>query len=209
PEKLASVSSLSMEDILTPICVIFVGSSPPSHQWLEETAKPLIVRRKHVLATLKWLKENNPLYTDVDIVFERIASLPAHGLLPHEIQQLSAAESTSLVASRYNQVDDSVIDDTLSLRNMSRDCVDFHKVVVTDVNSRAPMNELRAATIRHIKHKGGEYMEVPHLPQPVNEFCNPSLFPMIYPSLYPYGIGGFKDGARHQGLLLKRHVRHL
>ncbi|KIM73535.1 hypothetical protein PILCRDRAFT_81058, partial [Piloderma croceum F 1598] len=50
---------------------------------------------------------------------------------------------------------------------------------------------------------------IPHNPEPVNEFCNPSLFPMIYPCLFPYGIGGLEYRKRSSGLTLKRHVKHL
>ena len=34
----------------------------------------------------------------------------------------------------------------------------FQNVVITDVDGRAPANELRAAAIRHIKKKGGAYV---------------------------------------------------
>ena len=27
----------------------------------------------------------------------------------------------------------------------------------------------------------------------MNEFCNPDLFPMMYPTLFPYGLGGFEN----------------
>ena len=32
---------------------------------------------------------------------------------------------------------------------------------------------------------------------------------MIYPTLYPYGLGGFEDPKREVKVSLKRHVRHL
>ncbi|EPQ49886.1 hypothetical protein GLOTRDRAFT_51437, partial [Gloeophyllum trabeum ATCC 11539] len=85
----------------------------------------------------------------------------------------------------------------------------FQNVIVTDVNGNAPSNELRAAALRHVKKKGGSYIEIPHDPQPVNEFFNPSLFPMMYPTLFPYGIGGFEDKRRSTPLSLEKHVKHL
>ncbi len=58
-------------------------------------------------------------------------------------------------------------------------CIPFQNVVITDVDANASSNELRAAAIRHIKKKGGGYIQIPHDPSPVNKFFNPELFPMI------------------------------
>jgi len=85
----------------------------------------------------------------------------------------------------------------------------FESVVVTDVDGNASANELRAAAVHHIKNKGGGYVQVPHDPEPVNEFFKPDLFPMIYPTLFLYGLGGFEDHLHSKPLSIKRHVKHL
>lgn len=41
PSKLADVLPPSIEEITTPVCVLFVGSSTPTPEWLREHAKPL------------------------------------------------------------------------------------------------------------------------------------------------------------------------
>ncbi|KAH9853905.1 hypothetical protein C2E23DRAFT_867869 [Lenzites betulinus] len=207
PEKLSLLLPPSTEEVMAPICVIFVGSTKPTRAWLEKKAKPLVVRRERVLNALQWLKVNNPLYADVEINMECIRILPENGILPHKIQHIPSADSASSVTDAYDQPLREA-DDVPSTRDINRESVAFSKVVITDVDGRAPASELRAAAIRHIKQKGGGYVEVPHLPKPVNEFCNPTLFPMIYPSLYPYGIGGFEDSNRKRALSLKRHVKH-
>ncbi|KAG1837026.1 hypothetical protein DFJ58DRAFT_669172 [Suillus subalutaceus] len=61
PEGIAKVLPPPVADIITPICVIFVGSCPPTRAWLEEKAKPLIARREKVRAALVWLKTHNRL----------------------------------------------------------------------------------------------------------------------------------------------------
>ena len=38
----------SIEEVVSPICVIFVGSSPPSTEWLCDKAKPLAVHADKV-----------------------------------------------------------------------------------------------------------------------------------------------------------------
>jgi uncharacterized protein DUF6570 len=84
PSEIAKLLPPSKQDILTPVCVLFIGSTPPTTEWLREKAKPLCVRREKVRAALKWLKINNPLYRDVTIndsvlnEFEDIEFLPFH-----------------------------------------------------------------------------------------------------------------------------------
>lgn len=68
----------------------------------------------------------------------------------------------------------------------------FESVVITDVSGQASPNEMRAAALQHVKCGGG-YIQISHNSKPVNEFFNVELFLMIYPTLFPYGIGGFED----------------
>ncbi|KAH9848176.1 hypothetical protein C2E23DRAFT_710873, partial [Lenzites betulinus] len=210
PEQLTTILPPSIDDIITPICVIFVGSTVPSKQWLEKKAKPLVVRREKIRAALYWLKNNNPLYSTVVIDDDRLAALPLDGILPYDIEHLPSDAAADSLTSRYDAPDAPMdVHAEISARDLEHREVQFQKVVITDVDGRAPSNQLRAAAIRHIKQKGGGYVELPHERDPVNEFCNPSLFPMIYPTLFPYGVGGFEDRSRASALSFKRHARHL
>ncbi|KAJ6543193.1 hypothetical protein DFH09DRAFT_1249382 [Mycena vulgaris] len=130
PSKLADVLPPRIEEIISPVCVLFVGSSPPTTEWLREHAKPLAVNAKRVRAALRWLKLHNPLYKDI--------ILNSDGTIP------------------------------------------FQNVVITDVDCHDSSNELRAAALRHVKNKGGGYIQIPHDRDPANEFKKDSLlFPMI------------------------------
>lgn len=84
----------------------------------------------------------------------------------------------------------------------------FEKVTITDVDAHAPSLQLKAAALRHAK-QGGSFIEIPHDPIPVNEFFNPSMFPMLYPTLFPYGTGGFEDRRTVVAIGLENHVRHM
>ena len=46
PSEIAKMLPPNLTEIITPICVLFVGSTPPSAEWLCEKAKPLCVRRE-------------------------------------------------------------------------------------------------------------------------------------------------------------------
>ena len=204
PQALARILPPSVPEVCTPICVIFVGSQKPTNQWLKTQAKPLIVRRERVRTALEWLKAHNPLYTDIEIDYSALQTFPEDDLLPYHIEHLQPAhpETQEILTARYEHPLGDV-------QQGEHEGTVFENVVVTDVDGNTSSNQLRAAAMRHIKEKGGGYIEVPHDSKPVNEFFNPMLFPMIYPTLYPYGIGGFEDSHREARVSLKRHVKHL
>jgi hypothetical protein len=82
--------------------------------------------------------------------------------------------------------------------------------VITDIDCHASANEIRAAALRHIKKKGGGYIQIPHDWEPTNELeQDRQLLPLIYPTLFLYGIGGPNNSKRTAPLSLKHHVKHL
>lgn len=85
PQNIGSVLPPSMEETVTPMCVVFVGSTRPSPEWLSTKAKPLIIRREKVRAALLWLKEHNPLYSDVTINHQVLNELPEESVAPVQI----------------------------------------------------------------------------------------------------------------------------
>jgi len=204
PSEIAKLLPPNLTDIITPVCVLFVGSTPPSAEWLCEKAKPLCVRHEKVRAALTWLKEHNPLYQDISINHRLLDELQDSQILPFRIEHIIPSDATEVLTSRYDDPDQNP---TSSLE-VNHDELPFQNVVVTDVSAHSPTHELRAAALHHVK-QGGGYIQIPHDPTPVNEFFNPHLFPMIYPTLFPYGIGGFEDRQRRVPLSMKRHVKHL
>ncbi|KAG1874384.1 hypothetical protein F4604DRAFT_1880863 [Suillus subluteus] len=189
PEDIAKVLPPPVADIITPICVIFVGSCPPTRAWLEEKAKPLIARREKVRAALVWLQKHNRLYKDITINFDVLNSMEEKMLMPFHVDHVLPNDARDSLTSKYDGSEAVQLDDD--------------RVVVTDVDGNASANELRAAAVRHIKNKGGGYIQVPHDPEPVNEFFDPDLFPMIYPTLFPYGQNNCKMGCRRAYAPLK------
>ncbi|KAJ7715812.1 hypothetical protein B0H16DRAFT_1667037 [Mycena metata] len=197
PSSIAQSLPPSLDDIITPICVVFVGSSPPSEEWLRTKATPLIVRKEKVLKALEWLKIHNHLYAEVPINRAVLDSLPEESVLPFRIQHILPSAGIDATTSDY------VPGSSVLPADMP------NSVVVTDVDGNAPSADLRAAALRHMNKPGGNYVEIPHDKQPENEFNNPNLFPMMYPTLFPYGLGGMEDKSRPSKLAFKRHVKHL
>ena len=91
PQRPSPISCLlppPINEVSTPICVIFVGSSPPTDEWLQKKAKPLAVRREKVRNALIWLKAHNPLYKDITINHCVLDSLPENYLLPVHVEHV-------------------------------------------------------------------------------------------------------------------------
>ncbi|KAJ7748829.1 hypothetical protein DFH07DRAFT_691796, partial [Mycena maculata] len=212
PSAIAKVLPPSIDEVITPICVIFVGSNPPTLEWLQKKAKPLTVRKEKVLNALTWLQKHNPLYKDVDINSSVFDGQPDEAILPFHIQHI--IPSTGINASTSSYVSDGadmppVCPDLADILNPPASApIAFESVVVTDVEGHASSNELRKAAVEHMKLPGKNYVGIPHERDPVNEFKNPSLFPMIYPTLFPYGIGGCEDRRRKTPLGMRTHIKH-
>jgi len=206
PEKIASILPPSIEDTTSLICVIFVGSSPPSVEWLRHKARPLAVRANKIRQALTWLQKNNPLYAHVSIDYNVLNSLPENDILPFHIEHVSPKVEGDALTSRYD-VMSPTSSNVLPIPDDAE--IAFQKLVISDVDGHASSHQLQVAALRHVQKRGGGYLTLPHDVQPVNEFTNPKLFPMLYPTLFPYGIGGFEDQSRKQPISLKHHVKHL
>ncbi|KAF8975734.1 hypothetical protein BDQ17DRAFT_1395225 [Cyathus striatus] len=152
PMDLLNILPPTIDDIVTHICVIFIGSSHPSQDWLQNKAKPLIIRKKRCrLLSIKYSNDSNDFN--------------------NEIQSSSPYTSQS--------------------------------IVVTDINANMPAHELRVAAIKHFKQKEQSSFQFPHDPIPINEFNNPSMLPMTYPTLFSYGVGGPEDDKHPVKLLFQ------
>ncbi|KAJ7482133.1 hypothetical protein B0H11DRAFT_1724141, partial [Mycena galericulata] len=104
PSAIAKVLPSSIEEVITPICVIFVGPSPPTER-LQKKAKPLTVRKEKVLNALAWLSKHNPLYKDVEINARVFDGLPDETILPFHIQHVIPSGGIDATTSSYTVVD--------------------------------------------------------------------------------------------------------
>lgn len=205
-EELSTVLPPPIDDVVHPICVVFVGPVLPSQSWLKEKAYPLVVRREVVRQNLLWLKAHNPLYGGVEISEERLRSLPENDVLGYTVEHIQPSENPDSLGSRYDSNPSSETNESASPPDETSP-VQFSNIVITDVDGNGSPKDLKAAALRHYK-QGGAFLSVLHEPVPVNEFFNPSLLPMMYPTLFPYGIGGAEDKHRTNSISFENHVKH-
>lgn len=93
PAELLKVLPPSMEEVITPVCAIFVGAHAPSPEWLKRHATPLVIRRERVRSALLWLKAHNPLYADVEINHGMLNQLEEEQVLPITIEHIPIDEA--------------------------------------------------------------------------------------------------------------------
>jgi hypothetical protein len=207
PSQLALTLPPAVEDIVSPVCVLFVGASPPTTQWLREHAKPLAVNTNRVRTALQWLKVHNPFYKGVTLNEECLRQLELNPVLPFSIEHIRPGAANEASTARY---DATPSPEKASEPNSSSATIPFQNVIITDVDCHTSSKELRAAALCHVKKKDGGYIQIPHDREPANEFKQDgNLLPMIYPTLFPYGIGGPEDVKRSAVVSLKRDVNHL
>ena len=183
PEKLSTVLPPPVEDAVTFICVVFVGSTRVTSEWLRTEAKLLVVRHEKVYAALKWLKANNPLYRDVEIALKNLETYPVNNVLPYQIEHVEPDEAQETLTSRYDNAPDAEV--------LDPEQTHFEGVVIADVDAHTPAKQLTAVAMQHVKSKGRPFVQVAHGSEPLNEFSNVELFPMMYPILFPYRVWRF------------------
>lgn len=84
----------------------------------------------------------------------------------------------------------------------------FASVVVADVDGRdMKSSQMAAAALRHLR-SGNGFVQVPHGPDPSSEYSDPNLFPLLYPTLFPYGCGGFSFKTRDSALSMRNQAMH-
>jgi hypothetical protein len=126
PSAVATTLPPSIEEITTPICVLFVGANPPSSEWIQTKAKPLIMRKERVLKALEWLSRHNHLCKDVFIdrsVFDGhgdVLHIPFH--VEHIVPSVGIDSTTSSYA--VNRAFDEPVD-TLATESAPRRASDF------------------------------------------------------------------------------------
>ncbi|KAJ6535680.1 hypothetical protein B0H19DRAFT_1213809 [Mycena capillaripes] len=184
PSAIAKALPPSIDEVTTPIHVIFIGSNPPNSEWLLKKTRPLT--------------SHNSLYKDIEINASLFDGQPDEAILPFHVQHVLPSRSNLNFYFLNNPVSSSlpVLSEIVQPPTTTR--ISFVFVVVTDVEGHTSSSELRRAAVEHLKMPGKKYIGIPHDSNPINELKNPALFPMIYPFLYPYGIEAARTPGANQ-----------
>jgi Helitron helicase-like domain at N-terminus len=178
---------------------------------------PFLARRGRILRALNWLKENNPLYHNIDIDYEALAEYPEddNGCVPFPVQYQHANETIRGQNSTYTGHG---IDTTEAIFAEDIDSSDTQIPLSVsgtfDVeNSEKALNRRKLDTLHRLKG-GGSFIKSFTSPETLSPRQDHEVYGLLWPTLFPYGVGLFDDPFRMQNplgfkpIMLKSHVRH-
>ena len=196
-----SVLPRTPEDVNGNISVVFLGSSPYRSACLKTV---FFVRKKKIWSFLNWLVINNPLYAHVTLDSNILDQYPEDDMLPgideRVVESNTGLEDTIFEAETagLSEHPSSLVgNDPTSDNNFP--IVFLEKTGVTDPDaSRTKGRNVHASAVENLVRKPGANADllIPNGYAAIPEYDNPSLFPGMYPTIFPYGIGGFDDRSR-------------
>ncbi|KAJ6608879.1 hypothetical protein B0H10DRAFT_1955095 [Mycena sp. CBHHK59/15] len=173
-----------MSALYDEIVVIFVSDDQEATADMFKRT-PFLVRRGRILRALNWLKANNPLYCDITIDFVALAEYPD--------------DDDGCVPFPVQHIDAQI---PISVSG------------TFDVdNTETALNVRKIQALRQLK-AGGSFIKSSTTAETLSTHHNPTVYGMLWPTLYPYGVGMFDDPIclrkelGFKPIMLKSHVRH-
>ncbi|KAJ7047174.1 hypothetical protein C8F04DRAFT_1024336, partial [Mycena alexandri] len=205
-----------MSALYDEIVVIFVSDEQEATAEMFKRT-PFLVRRGHILRALNWLKANNPLYHEITIDLVALAEYPADddGRVPFPVQYQSPNDTIRGQSATYSGHG---IDTTEAIFAENSDFdgqIPLSLSGTFDVdNTKTSLNDRKIAALRRLKADGA-FVKSPTSSETLSTRHNPDVYGMLWPTLFPYGIGMFDDPIRLRKdlglkpIALKSHVKHL
>ncbi|CAF4661916.1 unnamed protein product, partial [Didymodactylos carnosus] len=93
----------------------------------------------------------------------------------------------------------------------------LQKLKVDSAQTIDSANEIESGDEPEAQHNTRETKEnetenifqIPRSDRPSNEYSNPDLLIGLFPTLFPYGVGGLEDTSRKTKVSFKKHVEYL
>jgi len=194
--KIYSCLPPSIEDLDEVLAFIFTGPTRPSPEDLERT--PLLVRRRRVAAALEWLKLNHADYHDLDISYENLDKYPENGPPVVVVYRSADTNKEPEATSAFDNEDEDGVEDG--------PCpFVVNGVTGEELEINSP-KALVARAARHLKEENGKVLAIGHAEKPQSTYHNPQLYPMMFPCLFPYGLGGI--GSVDRDVLVMGDMMH-
>ena len=206
----ASVLPLTPADINGILSIIFIG---PGKLDLSKLGTVFRVRKQKIWSFLLWLKNNNQLYLELPFDKSIVDLYPKDGILPgldewvtedHETDvHLTFSEETAGFAEHPADMlheSDTGESDVVLLEKMGVSDPECDRIKGRAFMASALRNLLPSSALPDlVLHRGSV---------PIPEYHNPDLMPGMFPSLFPFGIGGFEDTQRPSRLSFQQQAEY-
>jgi hypothetical protein len=170
----------SIDDLDEVLAFIYTGPCRPMPEDLERT--PLLVRRQKIAEALEWLKLNHVDYYDLDISYENLKEYPEKGSPVVVVYRNSETNKELEATSAYDDADEDGVDDGK--------CPFVVSGITGEELGMLGPKALVARATKHLMEDEGGVLAIGHADQPQSLYHNPRLYPMMFPHLFPYGLGG-------------------
>ncbi|KAF8575283.1 hypothetical protein K439DRAFT_1275370, partial [Ramaria rubella] len=194
PHALATVLPPPISVFYDEIAIIFVSSTGKEVTHDSLSKSPLLACQGHILNALKWLKEHNPLYADVEISEDiLLREYPENGsALGFAIQELLKGSAATSEGSSYTsytqQANAEAFNDNQSdfIPISTNGILDTDQIDATyKMGKIDAMRKLKTGRVPFVKFASGGI--------PLQTSYNPSIYGCLWPTLFPYGVGMFED----------------
>ena len=169
-----------VEDLDEVLAFVYTGPCRPSPEEMKRT--PLLVRRTKVGQALEWLKLNHTDYHDIDIAYNILKTYPESGTPFVYTYQDATANKTPEAASAFDNEIEEGVD--------SGPCPFVVNGITGEQLNSMGTKALVAKAVKHLKEDNGHVLAIGHAEKPESLYDNPQLYPMMFPWLFPYGLGG-------------------
>ncbi|PPQ73943.1 hypothetical protein CVT24_012551 [Panaeolus cyanescens] len=183
------------------IAVIFTGVEPASTEDLKRT--PVLVRRAKIKMALEWLILNHKDYVSLKIDYDELAKYDEEGIPVTVIhKQMDVSEGNVLATAK------SVFDNDDEIGAEEGPCPYTVHGLSSEKFSTMTSTQRKGAALQHLA-KGGHFLAVGHDPKPQSMYNNPSLYPLMFPWLFPYGLGAVGQDKHTSMISYETHLRWL
>ncbi|KAJ7657450.1 hypothetical protein DFH06DRAFT_897850, partial [Mycena polygramma] len=211
---IATVLPRPMSTLYDEIVVIFVSDN---HEATAEMFKrtPFLVRRGRILTALNWLKNHNPIYSDITIDLVALAEYPADddGCVSFPVQFQHPNDTIRGQNSTYSGHGADTTE-AIFAENLDDGHIPLSLSGTFDVdNTEKSLNDRKIEALRRLK-AGGSFVKSFTTSETLSARHDPNVYGMLWPTLFPYGVGMFDDPVRLRKdlglkpIALKSHVKH-
>jgi len=196
--KIYQVLPPPIEELDEVLAFIYTGPCRPTIEDFKRT--PLLVRRQKVGAALEWLKLNHIGYMNLTVSYQNLNSYPEDGPpVVVDYRQSSGERDAEGIAQNDNDLEDGA---------SSGPCPFVVHSLTGEQLVTKSLKTLIAIAIDHME-KNRKVLAIGHDQQPQSIYHNPSLYPKMFPWLFPYGLGGIGSAAHKGKISTMTHKGHL
>ena len=183
-QKVYAVLPPPKDELQEVLAVVFFGPTQPTIDDYKRI--PLLVRHKKVVDALSWLKLNHNGYQDLFISFENLSQYREDE--PPVVVEWRWSANGTMQPEGLSKHSQDVGEEGVA----EGKCPFIIHGLTSDRLSGKTTEQLKSLALNHMKNDGSA-LGIGHAAEPESIFNNPDLYPLAFPWLFPYGLGGVKN----------------